>query len=304
MPQPASGGGSVVIGVTEASQVGEARRAAVALARQAGFGETAIGKLALVVTEAANNLVKHARQGLLLMRQLDAEVEVTGEGIADIEVLSLDSGPGMTDISRCLGDGYSTAGSPGTGLGAMRRLSSLMDIYSTTAGTAIVMHVSAAREGISSSVPPTIGAVCVPVAGETFCGDAWAVRQEGSRIVVTVVDGLGHGPLAADASRAARLMFLAQSQRSPEEILKRAHDALRSTRGAAMAVAEIDVERESVRYAGVGNIAGCVLAGSTSRSMVSHNGTLGHQTMRFQGFDYPFPRGSTLLMHSDGLASR
>ena len=99
--------------VTESSQPAAARRAAVALAQDADLDEPAVGNLALVVTELATNLVKHARGGELLMRRLGAE------GQEGIEVLSLDKGPGMSDIARSLGDGYSTAGTPGTGLGAV-----------------------------------------------------------------------------------------------------------------------------------------------------------------------------------------
>ena len=50
---------------------------------------------------------------------------------ARLDVLALDRGPGMSDVDRCLADGYSTAGSPGTGLGAIGRLADQFDIYSS-----------------------------------------------------------------------------------------------------------------------------------------------------------------------------
>ena len=53
--------------VTEASQVGEVRRAAVRIAQGMGFDETATGRVALVVTELGNNLVRHAKRGRLLI---------------------------------------------------------------------------------------------------------------------------------------------------------------------------------------------------------------------------------------------
>src|SRR5271155_4019799 len=115
---------SIILAVTEASQVGEARRAVTALASRLGFNETESGKVALVVTEVANNLVKHARDGVLLLRPLERE-QTSG-----IEILALDKGPGMTDVGRCLQDGFSTAGSPGTGLGAIVRLAAFADIHS------------------------------------------------------------------------------------------------------------------------------------------------------------------------------
>jgi anti-sigma regulatory factor (Ser/Thr protein kinase) len=284
--------------VTEASQVGEARRAAAALTARLGFGETEAGKVAIVVTEAAGNLVKHARGGEILLRSLERD------GVAGLEILALDRGPGMTDVGRCFRDGFSTAGTPGTGLGAIRRLSSFADIHSTLpTGTALLARLwSGPAPG-----PPAglrVGAVTVPVAGEEVCGDAWAVEQDAGRTVLLVVDGLGHGPCAADAARDAVRVFRENASLAPAEILRAIHLALRSTRGAAVAVAAVDLTEETVHYAGVGNIAGTILSGGAMRSLVSHNGTVGHEARKFQEFAYPFPADATLVMHSDGLASR
>src|SRR5262249_59277746 len=111
-----------------------------------------------------------------------------------IEVLSLDRGRGMASVEQCFDDGYSTSGSPGTGLGAVRRLASLVDVYSTRAGgTAIVARVGADVPG-AASVGFDIGAVCLPKAGEEICGDGWmtSAGRDGS-LALLVVDGLGHG---------------------------------------------------------------------------------------------------------------
>src|SRR5688572_12749729 len=110
--------------VTDPSQVGEARRRAAALAQRLGFDDTDAGKVAIVVTEAANNLVKHARDGEILLHPLEQD------GTAGLEVLALDKGPGL-DLSRCLRDGFSTGGTPGTGLGAIARLSAVFDVHSS-----------------------------------------------------------------------------------------------------------------------------------------------------------------------------
>ena len=94
------------IPITEPSQVGAARRTALQMTHSLGLSETETGALALVVTEAATNLVKHAQAGQLLLRALD---EAEGPGI---ELLALDTGPGMVNVGQCLQDGYSTVGSP------------------------------------------------------------------------------------------------------------------------------------------------------------------------------------------------
>jgi Stage II sporulation protein E (SpoIIE) len=118
-----------------------------------------------------------------------------------------------------------------------------------------------------------------------------------------VADGLGHGPLAAQASLDAVRVFREHATRGPGEILERVHPALRATRGAAIGIAEVDFSGRSLRFAGVGNIAATIFANGTSRSTVSQNGTVGHTMRRIQEFDYPFPSGALLVMHSDGLAT-
>ena len=99
--------------IRETSGVAEARREVTGLARAIGFDESVIGRVALVVTEAASNLVKHTPEGQFLARAFDRD------GVAAIEVLALDQGPGMANTGESLRDGYSTAGSQGTGLGAI-----------------------------------------------------------------------------------------------------------------------------------------------------------------------------------------
>ena len=108
---------SIRLDVDETSQVGAARRRASALGQAHGLDTDAIGRLALVVTEAATNIVKHGRGGMLVLRPLRH-----GIGAA-VEVLALDKGPGIPNVERAMADGYSSAGTAGQGLGAIRRLS-------------------------------------------------------------------------------------------------------------------------------------------------------------------------------------
>jgi anti-sigma regulatory factor (Ser/Thr protein kinase) len=57
-----------ILRIAEASQAGEARRIAVAFASRLGLGDVEAGRVAIVVTEVATNLAKHARHGELLVR--------------------------------------------------------------------------------------------------------------------------------------------------------------------------------------------------------------------------------------------
>jgi hypothetical protein len=198
----------------------------------------------------------------------------------------------------------STAGTPGTGLGAMQRLSSRLDLYSTPAGTVVLCDVGANGARASRGPAPTVGAVSVAKTGEDVCGDGWDTVVDGPRTLICVADGLGHGQAAADAARAALDVFRANAGLGPADMLRRMHDALRHTRGAAVSIVELDAGRRLARFAGIGNVAGTVLADDSVRHMVSHHGTLGHDVRRIDEFSYPWPTGATVLLHSDGIGSR
>jgi hypothetical protein len=147
-----------------------------------------------------------------------------------------------------------------------------------------------------------VGVVCVPKPGEEVCGDSWAVDLKDGRFFVLVADGLGHGPDAARASRAAVVSFLEQGPRDVVELLRGLDPELRSTRGAAVSIAALDGGR--LHYTGVGNISGAVATPGGTQRMVSMNGTLGHQSHRMQQFSYPWSAESTLVMCSDGLSTQ
>ncbi len=298
-----SAGSPIVLTIDDASMAGEARRAATALAGRLGFDETERGKVAILVTEAATNLWKHATAGEIIIQGLEWGVT------SGIEILALDRGPGMEDVARCRSDGFSTAGSPGAGLGAMGRLSSFFDIHSLPGVGTVVLARIWARPGQQDCTPAGLafGVLNTPLAGEEVCGDSWAIEEPEGRPTVLVVDGLGHGPQAAEAAREAVAVFRETAAMGPAEVIRAAHSALRATRGAAIAVARLDRDREEVRYAGVGNISGLVLnpADEVRRaSMVSHNGTAGHTIRKIQEFTYPWLSGSLLVMYSDGLGTQ
>ena len=288
----------LVLPVTEISQVAEARRAGTGLADQLAFDEADIGTIALIVTEAATNLAKHATGGEILLYALQS-----GE-VGGIQVLALDKGPGIANAAQALRDGYSTTGSPGTGLGAMERLATLFDIHSVPgAGTVLLARLWS--KPLSNIRPPSleVGALSLPKPGEVVCGDRWAVAWFPDRTLILVADGLGHGPGAAEAAMEAVQTFHERAALAPVAIVESIHAALRSTRGAALAVTEIAPSQEAIRFAGVGNISGVVLSSEGSRQMVSHNGTAGHSARRIQEFTYPWSSDALLVLSSDGLVS-
>ena len=284
----------VCIRITDESQVGEARREAMLVSAALGFDDTTRGKAGIIVTEAAGNLMRHAVDGTLILQPLFDGMR------CGLEILAVDKGPGMADPARCLQDGYSTAGTPGTGLGAIVRLAHEFDLDSHV-GKGTVLLARLWREPPAPEIltlVPQVGGVSTPIEGERLCGDAWAFARWEGRVVVAVADGLGHGEQAEVASQRAIEIFRGSASERPAQIVDAAHAALRVTRGAAMAVVEISSD---VRFAGVGNIAGSVVDRDKSRSTVSLNGIVGHQMTRAQEYTYPWTPTSLLVLASDGL---
>ena len=118
-----------------------------------------------------------------------------------------------------------------------------------------------------------------------------------------LADGLGHGLSAADASGAAVAVFKKSRDIAPVTLLQQIHAALKGTRGAAVAVALLDYTQANLQFGGIGNIAGRVVSSESTRHMVSHVGTAGHEARRFQEFSYAWPPAAAIVLHSDGLTS-
>lgn len=287
----------ITLPITEKSQAAEARRHAARLTGILGFSKKDASNVAIIVTELAMNLAKHSIGGELFLHELVCETAV------GIEVLALDRGPGMANVGQCLTDGYSSSGSPGTGLGAVQRLSSIFDVFSAPVqGTTILARYwSDPNEEHLLSGDFNVGVVSTPKPGETVCGDGWAMKGSGNHANLLLVDGLGHGLLAAEVSRAAIETFKRISVIDPAEILVKIDNALRGSRGAAVAIAEIDQFKQVVRFAGIGNISACILSRGVIKKMVSLHGIVGGEVRKIQEFTYPWPDQGCLLMHSDGL---
>ncbi|HKW49455.1 MAG TPA: ATP-binding SpoIIE family protein phosphatase [Gemmatimonadaceae bacterium] len=298
--QHADGGNKIVaVEIADSSQVGEARRTASKLAAEAGLDETEAGRVALIVTELGTNILKHAKRGEMIVRSVGTRDR------AMVELVAIDTGPGIADLDRALRDGYSTAGSPGAGLGALMRVASSFDVYSVSGrGTVIVARV--VRQAKPTLKPLLdVGVIRVPKAGEAVCGDDFSltIRPSGAALLV-VADGLGHGISAADASSLAARIAAERPDESPVETISAIHGALRSTRGAAAAAAAIDADARSIRYSGIGNISASIVLPGSTKTLVSHNGIVGHSARHIQEFAYPWPEGALLVMHSDGISGR
>ncbi|WP_306745124.1 SpoIIE family protein phosphatase [Saccharothrix yanglingensis] len=285
--------------VDEAAEVGRVRRAATGLAERLAFPGSRVAEIGLAVTEIGTNLLKHAVEGQVLLRS------VRGEHRAAVEVLAIDRGPGIVDIGLAMSDGQSTTGTLGLGLGAVARAADGFALSSTRdRGTVLTARFRSHRREADLDDGTTAG-LTRPLGSEEVCGDAYAVRRAPGRLTLMMCDGSGHGPLAASASREAVRTFCAlPGGGPPEEAVARIHEALRGTRGGALAVADLDLVARRVRFSGVGNIGASVIADGRKRGMVSVPGVAGFQARTIKAFDYDLPPGALVVLHSDGLTER
>lgn len=280
--------------VADASSVGEIRRVALSAAHRLGFDETRSGELALLATEASRNVLIHGGGGQVVL----AGTKDGGEPMA--RILALDRGAGIANLAQAMSDGYSTAGTMGGGLGAMKRIATVFEIFSGKSGTIVMLELGRT----SQTGDMQIGGIAVPYPGERVCGDEWGYHRTAERTLAILVDGLGHGPGAAEAAKEAIATFRERVELMPGQILQYVHDALRKTRGAVAAIVEIRPNERSVVFAGVGNISCSLYSNGASRSFVSHNGTLGMHMSKIQEFRSDWPRDAVLVLHSDGLQSK
>ena len=157
--------------IDEETKIGEARRDATHLAQLHGLDEAAAGRAAIVGDRTRQQSIAARRR-----RRIVAATVVCEDGSL-IELLAIDRGRGMDNVERCLRDGYSTAGTPGSGLGSVRRLAAEFDIYSVAGeGTVVLARIGADRRACARAAV-RFGAISVPVAGEASAETAGESRQ-------------------------------------------------------------------------------------------------------------------------------
>ena len=303
------------IEVKDAAQVGAARRVIHGFAGRIGFDENQLAEIDIVVQEIGTNAVSYAAGGGWLHF-------TTPPGDAPgIELFYWDTGPGIYNLDRAIRDGVSTSGGLGAGLGAIRRLMDEFDVYSTvkatgrltlaaqrrtTHGTALLARKwlgAVERESRQISGAKRIGAWSRPRPPETINGDAYFICTRDGRTLYAVIDGLGHGSGAHEASNVA-INSLDEWRGEPlEQVFHAVHDALRATRGAVMSAVVIDNKAQSFQFAGVGNVLVRVFDAPGRVTPISTNGTLGARLGQIRVWTHPWAEGATCVLASDGISA-
>lgn len=289
---------SVAVSVETNHDLGQARSLAVAAAQAQGFDQTHQGQVRLVATEMATNVMREAGSGRIFVRL----VECGNQG--GVELVATDHGPGTPATqTRGASDGR-TVLTDVESLGAMARVCDLFDVYRAPGrGTVMMARLWGARPAVVPEGQFLVGSMMEPIAGEEISGDAWAVEQSAGRVVALVADGLGHGVDAAAASAAAVNAFRQRYREPVTDIAGHIRRALRGTRGAAIAVAEIDAGIGRLRFCGIGNISARLFVAGTQRNLISQFGIAGYQAPKIRAYDEDWAEGAMLVMHSDGLST-
>jgi hypothetical protein len=247
------------------------------------------------------NLVKHAGEGQVLVKLVEEQ------GLQGIEIISIDNGPGMTDVTRMVADGVSTKNTLGHGLGAMKRLSDVFQVYSQKDwGTIILVRVFTEALPIFRKPQKTeIRSVVLPKPPEEACGDGFFWTQSKENIRLFLGDGLGHGPEAAYAVEKAGEAFLNCTECEPVEIIRFIDSSVKKTRGLVGTVAIFDFKEKKWKICGVGNIITKVNTPTGGKNYMSYNGIIGlnvPNTLNVQELAYE--KDQQLIMCSDGIKSR
>jgi len=274
---------------------------AEALARGIGLSKVQTAEVAIVVSELASNLVKHrVMRGEIIIRALSRE------GSKGLEVISSDLGPGMADIEQAMADTYSTAGSLGIGLPAVNRLMDEFELKSNMpGGTLVITRKWANPEALYKPVAELeLSVFSRPLPGQSYNGDAYFIKRYEDKVILAVIDGLGHGKYAYEASQAA-IDCLENCYRRPiNEIFQLCHKRLKGTRGAAMSLGLVNLSNRVMTYAGLGNVLTAVYSSEVSPSPFNFNGTLGLAMQTIKVDDYPLPENCLIMMYSDGILRR
>ena len=289
------------ITIDDHSRIAEVRRAAALLGHTKGLTPELVAQASLVISELCTNILKYAERGEVLLNVLCANDTAYG-----LDIVALDRGPGIANLDAAVKDGFSTGGSLGIGLGAMRRAAALFDVYSAAGvGTALLVRLLEKKVAAPPEDGFAVGSRMTPIRNEIVSGDSWSCLRFGQTLAVAIVDGLGHGPKAAEAANAAIEAFhRSLRQAGPAQAIQMAHQALLSTRGAVMAVANIDLQAQTLRFAGLGNISGVVHTHGMTARLVSTDGTVGYGARKARESSVAWTPQSTLILNTDGLSSR
>ena len=159
------------------------------------------------------------------------------------------------------------------------------------------------KNNLSSPYALQYGIVHRPKKGRDISGDAYLIAEDEKGVLIGVIDGLGSGEAAAQASQVAAKCVKKNSSLSLADITTRCHHALKGTRGVVMMLMRIDFIEDVVAFLGVGNVNAHVQSADPIKP-IPRNGIVGYRLPRLQEFRYHYTPGDLFVLHTDGISSR
>ncbi len=268
-----------------------------------GFSIPVCEEISLVVSELGTNLIKHAGGGTLRWIRLPED--------AGIEIESLDEGPGIGDPDTVMADGHSTSATLGYGLGTVNRLMDELEIsakarYGTGAVVRCRRYVRREESG-TEALPLQIGAATRAHPEMNVNGDAYVTKAWPGHVLIGVIDGLGHGPLAGKAAVAAKNYVETHYDRPLMNLFRGVGRACLGTRGVVMALVLFEKGADEnaplkMRFAGVGNVEVRVRGGERMR-FTYRRGIIGLRAPDPVVSTHHWQNENLLVMYSDGIRS-
>ncbi len=281
-----------------------------AIAHRIGLSDQKRENMLLVASELVSNQVKHAGgRGLIQIWQQPGPV---------LDILALDYGPGIADLSRAEEDGYSSANTLGKGLGSIRRLSDESYIYTQQdasgkskkwSGTVFLARfrpggknidydkgASAAR---NCPVALEIGLFSRSLSDDRYNGDRIYFQKTGDTLRWLHLDGLGHGEHAQAAT--ANLASHLSHCDTPASVLAAVDRQLKGTRGAVAIIGELGLTGKALNILGVGDMHAHVMDNEEMQSVAFAPGVLGKEHHQPTSFRLGFGQRCLVITASDGI---
>ncbi|MFD7663775.1 SpoIIE family protein phosphatase [Streptomyces sp. NPDC059788] len=294
MTLPPAAHPTAYVPVDHYSAVHLAAQTARSVAQRRGLQGALPDQAAVIASELGSNLAKHAVDGALYVQELPL-----GNGV---EIIAADRGPGMREFRRCLADGYTTTETLGAGIGGVNRIATSFTVRTHEPGGTVACARLTPPEDADAG-RRAIGSVCLPAEREEVSGDACAVAETGQGLTAIVVDGLGHGPPAAEAAQLALRTFARAPDQPLPALLTGLHRALRHSRGAAVGLLRLHAGR--AQYCGIGNVRCVTLTQQDVRHrLTGQPGVVGLEMPHPVVRDLPWEPHFTALLHSDGIDHR
>ncbi|MHA1974768.1 MAG: ATP-binding protein [Candidatus Hodarchaeales archaeon] len=276
-------------------------------AKKLGFSQKEIAEILIILYELGSNLIKH--------RTLNGFLKVvTLSEKKGLRIIAKDNGPGIENVDMVEIDGFSSIKSLGIGLGAIKRLSDKYEIsthtHSENIGTTIMVEKYVVGDSSPENEKIELSVFTRSKEGNLFNGDTYFIRNTELLSVLSIIDGVGHGLEASEASQKALLYVEGHYTNNLESIIFELDKELKGTRGVAISILAIKWEENVIEYLGVGNVLTRIITVNPlsrqvkSKLVLNYDGILGFNMKKYSVITLPFEKRDIIIMTSDGLSSR